>query len=1246
MDRTLSDLGLGPGAQPPVSAGEYRPGTIVGGRYEIVKRRGAGGMGVVYEARDKEGGGLVALKTLKGFNPQALWRFKREFRALAGVVHPNLVRLHELVVEEGNAFFTMELLEGTDLLTYIRQGVAEGSLPNLARVRLALRQLVDGIRTLHAAGKLHRDIKPSNVMVTQEGRVIILDFGLIDELDSRPAETRLSGGRFKVAGTPLYMSPEQASGRKLTEASDIYAVGVILYRALTDHVPFEGSAQRVIAAKTASGPRRPTHWIPEIPEDLDDLCMGLLEKDPDVRLSAEEALLRLGREVSEVSITGPVSIVPGDLIGRGPALVNLRAAFEAVDVDAPVVVRMRGESGTGKSTLARHFVDRLRELDEAIVLTSRCVESEAMPYKGVDGLIDALSQYVSTLPDKLAALILPRNVRAIARLFPVLDRAEMIRGAPTKRIDGQDPHMVRAMAIEALRELLGAIADRRPLVLHIDDLQWGDPDSIDLLAELTKAPGAPSILLILSYRPEEDTSPALQKLEALNKEPTTTWCDIEVSPLPKDAAKELALRWLGSDGEGTQEQAELLAEKSAGNPLYLEELVRSVAHERHRSEGLRAQLGAVAVGTLDELVLSRLARLTDASRSLLEVIAVAGRPIDPELAVKAADVSGDQPFDSLQSEHLLRTVDVPENRVESIHDRIREIVVAHLETDHLSNVHLRLANALESAGGDPETLCEHFRKGGEPERAGKYAARAAAQASDALAFDRAVRLYRLALELHTSSAAEEGSGLPSGREVLQLRLADALANAGRGTAAAALYASLVPSAAAHTATALQHRAAEELLRSGHAERGMAALASVLDSVGVKLAATRNRAILKLLWGRLVLKLRGTTFEERDPEQIPAEDLRRVDVCWSAVHGLAAVSSIRSAEFQNRHLRMALACGEPYRVGRALTYEALFLASTPSGVSWANRLLQQAEQLGARLGNEHVLGLVALMQGYVAMLRGGWRVANAKSAAAMDHLSRCAGVSHETTLAKQLDLTSLFYLGDYTELSRRLPDHLEDAQRRGDLLAQVVVATLVSQSDLVAGDADAARAHLDETLDRWSQPGFNTPDYMRVAGHSQIDLYLGRSRSALQRWDRAWQQLERSLLTRVDFMRVFALDLRARAAVLAARESNDGSELMTRALKYAKQIRATRVAGAEGMADVITAGVAVLNEDPSTADEYLQHAVADFDAADMAAHAAMVRARRGKLLGGEAGKALEAEGLGSLSARGVADPERMTEIYVP
>ena len=200
-------------------------------RFRVVRCLGAGGMGVVYDVYDALRHEAVALKTLRRGGAADLFRLKQEFRVLADVTHPNLVCLYELFVDDEQCFFTMELVDGVNFVDYARGTDGGEHVPD--RLVDSLQQLIEGVSAVHRRGKLHRDIKPSNVLVTRDGRVVVLDFGLTAELAALRSDERSLRG-----GTPAYISPEEASGAMPTEASDWYAVGATFYEALTGTVPF------------------------------------------------------------------------------------------------------------------------------------------------------------------------------------------------------------------------------------------------------------------------------------------------------------------------------------------------------------------------------------------------------------------------------------------------------------------------------------------------------------------------------------------------------------------------------------------------------------------------------------------------------------------------------------------------------------------------------------------------------------------------------------------------------------------------------------------------------------------------------------------------------------------------------------------------------------------------------------------------------------------------------------------------
>ena len=427
-------------------------------RFEIVRRIGAGGIGLVYEAIDREYNNHVALKTLQRLDSTVLVRFKNEFRLLQDLHHHNLIRLGELFEEQGRWFFTMELLDGVDFITHVAAQTADHShaaatavlgpperlpkpLPDApdfpndgsdnapptastaelprgslgpaldndasahtfdeTRLRSALSQLAFGLLALHQAGMVHRDIKPKNVMVCA-GRVVLLDFGLVSE--ERPWH-RYRWDEGMVLGTPLYMAPEQASGQVATQASDWYSVGTILYEALTGTRPYEGQTARVLMDKLAHDPIPPSLRVREgimIPSDLERLCLDLLRRNPRERPSGKEVLARLRSAAPDVHLAAISSAaIAADrgvpFFGREPELSQLRHALSQVQPGQPRLALVHGKSGMGKSALIEHFAREVRDREGVLVLRGRCYEREAVPYKAFDGIVDDLSRYLREL---------------------------------------------------------------------------------------------------------------------------------------------------------------------------------------------------------------------------------------------------------------------------------------------------------------------------------------------------------------------------------------------------------------------------------------------------------------------------------------------------------------------------------------------------------------------------------------------------------------------------------------------------------------------------------------------------------------------------------------------------------------------------------------------------------------------------------------------------------------------------------
>jgi serine/threonine-protein kinase len=261
---------------------------ILNDRYQLLNRIGAGGMSVVFRAQDLALGRLVAVKILHESltgDPTFLERFRREAHAAASLSHPNVVTVHDVGQDEARHYIVMELVEGQDLKTIIRQ---KAPLPLEKALDMAI-QICRGIGYAHRAGFVHCDVKPQNVLVTRDDRVLVADFGIARVI----SEATMS--REDLAwGTPHYFSPEQAAGEMATPASDVYAIGVILFEMLSGKLPFEAESPTALALKhLRDEPPWLTDLNPEVPLPIAKIVAKVLAKEPAARYRMADQLGRI-----------------------------------------------------------------------------------------------------------------------------------------------------------------------------------------------------------------------------------------------------------------------------------------------------------------------------------------------------------------------------------------------------------------------------------------------------------------------------------------------------------------------------------------------------------------------------------------------------------------------------------------------------------------------------------------------------------------------------------------------------------------------------------------------------------------------------------------------------------------------------------------------------------------------------------------------------------------------------------------
>ncbi len=477
-------------------------------------------------------------------------------------------------------------------------------------------------------------------------------------------------------------------------------------------------------------------------------------------------------------------------------------------------------------------------------------------------------------------------------------------------------------------------------------------------------------------------------------------------------------------------------------------------------------------------------------------------------------------------------------------------------------------------------------------------------------------------------------------------LAEALTNAGRPPEAAHVYLEAATGTHGWRRIELQRRAAEQFLVGGHIDEGLDVIRTVLRPLHMRLARSPLVALASLVWRRARIRWRGLEFVARDPDHIAADQLLRIDTCWSVATGLALVDEVRAADFNTRHLLLALEAGEPYRLARALALEAGFL-TCGGDLQTAAECADRAACLARQSGHPHAEALSALTAGMSALLSGEFTNASRLCERALVVLrEHCSGATWEMNCAEIFLLGALLFQGDIHEVSRRLPDLLTNATDRGNRFFETELRTRMNLVWLAADRPDEGERHAIEVMEGWSHEGFHGQHYSQALARIQTELYRGDAEAAWRLVADTWPALERTLLLYIQFVRIEASYLRARAALLNAARGRDVARFLSIARRDARRLGRFRLRWSDAIALLLSAAVSYLEGRSGAAGEMLAAAVAAFERADMGSHAAAARRRLGGLQHDERGRALVADADAWMAAHGIRNPARMTRMLAP
>lgn len=727
--------------------------SIINGRYRLLDRIGAGGMGEVYRAADllTVGGEPVAIKRLTtdtanlrfaSFDSKTLddsgaqrIALAHEFQTLARLRHPNIIRVRDYGFDDGAPFLVMDLLENAQPLHE-----AGRSLNTAGKVDLIV-QMLGALAYLHGRGIVHRDLKPENVLVV-DGVVRLLDFGLAISRDAMPETDR-------VAGTLAYIAPEVLAGGDPTPASDLYAVGVMAYELLTGQSPFPfDNVSSFIRRVLREPPDIAPLYALDMPFALPEVVLYLLEKKPEARFS--DARTASQAFCASIGLPPPVEnpavregyLQSAEFIGRERELAELMAAFEQARAGAGGTWLIGGESGVGKSRLVDEL--RIRALVEGAVVMRGQAVLNGVPFQLWR---DPLRQLI--IRGSVEGKITAEQAALFKPLLPDLDAlwVSATGGDPLPSSPDLDDETRRGRGIRLAMETFAALAGDSAalLLLILEDVQWAE-EGLVTLQILTGIAQERPLLIIATYR--DDEMPDLpEKLPSARH--------LKLERFTSRQIERLTDSMLGV-GRVPPMLHDLLERETEGNAFFLVEVVRALAEEAGSLSELVRRLslpGRVLAGGVQHVVWRRLNRVPEDGRDLLRLAAVAGRAVDPALLTAASARYGISTGGMSIEEWLglcanVAVLEVSEGRWRFAHDKLREALLESLQPDELARLSRQAAETLEAITPDPaarmklaSVLARHWRKAGDADREKVYIVEAAKQSFDAQNYIDAAELY-------------------------------------------------------------------------------------------------------------------------------------------------------------------------------------------------------------------------------------------------------------------------------------------------------------------------------------------------------------------------------------------------------------------------------------------------------------------------------------------------------------------------